>query len=319
MPNLNVSVIGSLGYSKDLGKKSTETDITFYDLKKENTTVTIIEPSKYPEKLASLFYAVSFSDYAILIIENLDATFGEILIMLDTIGPKQGSIILRNYISIEQIKKFIKNTVVEKYEFMNDNPLTIRSKLIDLAEMPKNMVTLNYGTIVVDHSFNVRGIGPVVLGVVKDGTIKIHDSLKMLPDMKKVEVRSIQKHDDNFLSAESGDRVGVALKGAEVEELERGVVLSNDNSLKISGIIEVTSTLNPYWQTPIKEGMVINVGHYMQFQMGKIIKYEQTENPLKPKLVIKLNKPITHISGNKAALMYLDGGKLRVMGSIIIP
>ncbi|NLB01670.1 MAG: elongation factor Tu, partial [Methanomicrobiales archaeon] len=48
MGNLNVAVLGPAGYAKDLGKKGTESDITFYNLKKGEDTVTIIEPTRYP-------------------------------------------------------------------------------------------------------------------------------------------------------------------------------------------------------------------------------------------------------------------------------
>jgi selenocysteine-specific translation elongation factor len=44
MANLNVAVLGQLGYSESLGKKGTSTDITFYNLKKGDATVTFIEP-----------------------------------------------------------------------------------------------------------------------------------------------------------------------------------------------------------------------------------------------------------------------------------
>ncbi len=61
MSNLNVAVIGVPDYSKELGKAGTISDITFFNLKKEEVTVTIIEPSRYPEKLSSLFYAISMA------------------------------------------------------------------------------------------------------------------------------------------------------------------------------------------------------------------------------------------------------------------
>jgi len=58
MANLNVAVIGSPGYSRELGKKGTESDVTIYNMKKGDDTLTIIEPSRYPEKLAPLSYSV---------------------------------------------------------------------------------------------------------------------------------------------------------------------------------------------------------------------------------------------------------------------
>jgi len=59
MGNLTVAVLGKLGYCSALGKKGTSTDITLYNLKKGEDTVTLIEPTRYPERLAPLFYACS--------------------------------------------------------------------------------------------------------------------------------------------------------------------------------------------------------------------------------------------------------------------
>ena len=57
MGNITVAIIGAQGYGKNIGKKGTITDITFYNIKKGEDTVTLIEPTRYPERLAPLFYA----------------------------------------------------------------------------------------------------------------------------------------------------------------------------------------------------------------------------------------------------------------------
>src|SRR5674536_194482 len=77
MSNLTVAVLAPPDYAKDLGKKGTTSDITFYNLKRGEATVTFIEPTRYPEKLSSLFYAVSLSDRVILVVDELNSTFGE--------------------------------------------------------------------------------------------------------------------------------------------------------------------------------------------------------------------------------------------------
>jgi hypothetical protein len=69
-------------YAKDLGKKGTTSDITFYNLKRGEATVTFVEPTRYPENLSSLFYAVSLSDRVIRVVDELSATFGECVLML---------------------------------------------------------------------------------------------------------------------------------------------------------------------------------------------------------------------------------------------
>jgi len=319
MPNLNIAILGSLEYAKNFGKKSTETDITFYDYKKGSTTLTMIEPSRYPEKLSSLSYAAGFGDYTIFVVEKLDQFFGENLLMLDAFNAKNGLLILNNYITIDQVAKFIKGTVVEGYKVMPDDPIQILDEIISLAEKPRKMLNLEYGTVIVDHCFNVRGIGTIALGVVQDGMINVHDVLKILPGISKTEVRSIQKHDDDFDSAEAGDRVGIALKGVEVETVPRGTILTNDNNLKTTGKCSVEVDLNPFWQNPPHEGMVVQIGLWMQFNLARIINSEATPDKRKFKINIEMDKPLIHPPKASAALMYMDGGKLRVMGTIKLP
>jgi selenocysteine-specific translation elongation factor len=57
MGNLTVAILGKLGYSSNLAKKGTSTDITLYNLKKGEDVITFIEPTRYPDRLAPLFYA----------------------------------------------------------------------------------------------------------------------------------------------------------------------------------------------------------------------------------------------------------------------
>ena len=49
MGNITVAILGALDYGSNLGKKGTSTDITFYNLKKGEDTVTLIEPTRYPK------------------------------------------------------------------------------------------------------------------------------------------------------------------------------------------------------------------------------------------------------------------------------
>jgi hypothetical protein len=75
-------VIGSAGLCEAARQESGETDVTFYDLKKGETVITMIEPSRYPEKIQSLYYAASFGDYAVLVVEKIDQYLGESLLMI---------------------------------------------------------------------------------------------------------------------------------------------------------------------------------------------------------------------------------------------
>jgi selenocysteine-specific translation elongation factor len=320
MGNITVAIIGALGYGDSLGKKGTSTDITLYNLKKGEDTVTFIEPTRYPERLAPLFYACALAKKAIIVVDEVNATFGESLVMLQCSDIKSGYIILRNYIPKEKIQSLIKGTSLEKFEFINDDPNLIREKLLLEAAEQKPVEIIAgqqpIGTVPVDHAFNVKGVGVVILGVVVYGVVQKHAALNVLPAAKTAQVRSIQKHDDEFDDAGEGDRVGLALKNVEVEDLDRGTVLTNDPSIKTSTVLKVQVSLVKYWQTTIKQGMVMHVGHWTQFITAKVDATTDTGDWRKPTLTLTLDKPLVYRPNDKAVLMYLEGAKLRVAGTI---
>ncbi len=320
MGNITVAVIGALSYSAALGKKGTSTDITFYNIKKGEDTVTLIEPERYPERLAPLFYSVSLSKEAIVVVDKIDATFGECLVMLQCANINKVYFILRNYIPQEKIQPLVKGTSLEQFEFLSDDPTVLREKLLEEAAKQKpTEIPLGeqaVGTVPVDHSFNVKGVGVVVLGVVASGIIQKHASLNVFPGGKIAQVRSIQKHDDEFDVASEGDRVGLALKNIDVEDLDRGTVLTNDPLVKIASKMETQASLVKYWQMPIKQGMVMHVGHWTQFITAKVEAVAESSDVKKPILTLTFEKPLTYRPGDTAVLMYLEGAKLRVAGTI---
>src|SRR3990172_3782621 len=319
MGNLTVAVLGAQGYGASLGKKGTSTDITLYNLKKGDDTVTFIEPTRYPERLAPLFYATSIAKKAIVVVDELNATFGECLVMLSCSQIDCGYFVLRNYLTREKVEPLIKSTILEKFEFVEDTPALINEKLLKAAAATSQECTKTTGTVPIDHSFNVKGVGVVILGVVTNGAIAKHDTLNVLPGTKTAQVRSVQKHDDEFDKACEGDRVGLALKNVEVEDLERGTVLTNDQSIKTGKSVKAQAALVRYWQAPMKSEMVVHLGHWMQFIPARVESVADAEDWRKPVLTLSLEKELVYRPGDRAVVAHLEGGKLRVAGTLELP
>jgi selenocysteine-specific translation elongation factor len=322
MSNLTVAVLAPQDYAKDLGKKGTTSDITFYNMKKGDATVTLIEPTRYPEKLSSLFYAISLADRIVLVVDEINAAFGESVLMLQCAGKSTGYLILKNYIAIDQIAPLIKGTVIEHYEVMEEDIVGLREKILDIAVKltahHKAKTSGGNGAVPIDHHFNVKGVGIVVLGSVAQGVIKKHDTLKVLPTEKTVQIRSIQKHDDDAEYAETGDRVGLALKNLDAEELDRGYVLTNDPTIKFSTTISGKAQLVKFWPSPLKEGMVIYAGHWMQFLPARLEKVSFDNDWRMPDITLSLEKALVYPHNARIVLHYLEGGKLRVVGSLAL-
>jgi len=219
----------------------------------------------------------------------------------------------------EKIQPMIKGICLENFEFIADDANQLREKLLsDAAKQKPALTPQTVGTVPVDHAFNVKGVGVVVLGIVAYGTIVKHATLNVLPAAKTAQVRSIQKHDDEFDVASEGDRVGLALKNVDVEDLDRGTILTNDPSIKTTTKLQVQASLVKYWQTPIKPGMVMHIGYWTQFITAKVESASETGDPKKPVLSLILEKPLAYRPNDNAVLMYLDGAKLRVAGTVAL-
>jgi hypothetical protein len=87
-------------------------------------------------------------------------------------------------------------------------------------------------------------------------------------------------------------------------------VLTNDPSVQTIKSIKGKLVPVKYWNSPINAGMSIHVGNGMQFLTATI---ETTDNG---EVEISLQKPLVYLPGDKATVMYLNGGNLRVVGTI---
>lgn len=321
MPNLNIAVLGAPSYAKELGKKSTTSDMTFYDVKQGDVTISLVEPTTYPEKLAPLFYSTSLADAAIVVVDEIGPTFGETAIMLDCVGVKKGYLVLRNYITTEQIAPLTKGTVLEAYQTVDDNPVGLRETLLSEAAKANEDgpdAEGNAGSVPVDHYFDVKGVGTVVLGSVAEGTIRKHGPVKVLPSDKHAEIRSIQKHDDEFDSAIKGDRVGLALKGVTIDDLDRGTVLTSNDAIISRRTMTGRAQLVKYWPRPLTEGMVVHLGHWMQFEPARIESVDAGSDPRAPMVTLSLQRDLVYLPGLKAVVTHLEGSKLRVAATIAL-
>jgi len=84
----------------------------------------------------------------------------------------------------------------------------------------------------VDRTYNVTGVGAVASGTIKAGEIEAGDTLLLGPmndgQFREVEVRSIEMHYHRVDEAKAGRIVGIALKGVHESEIERGMVLVDE-------------------------------------------------------------------------------------------
>lgn len=86
----------------------------------------------------------------------------------------------------------------------------------------------------VEDVFNIEGRGTVVTGRVERGVLKKMEEVEIvgLKDTRKTTATDIEMFRKLLDSAQSGDNVGILLRGVKKEDVERGMVLAKPGSIK---------------------------------------------------------------------------------------
>jgi len=310
LKHVNIAVLGSKELSGKLGKKGTSSDFSLYNLKESNSIACFLEPTTYPEKLQPLLYSISLADYIVLVVEKVDKFLGETIVALDLLGKKNGLLAVSDGVSEPLVNQVIAGTVAASYERVPLDATEIRVKAISFSPERKAGPV----KIPVDHSFNVKSVGNVVLGVVERGEVKKHQKLELLPAGKQVEAKSLQVHDQDVSSAETGSRVGVSVKGAELEEMRRGSVLAEPGSLRASGKIAGKLTVSKYFKQGVKPGAQFFYSRGMQFIQARLLGEKQLLPGESAGVELELSSPAVFEKGDKALIAFPDSKDLRIAG-----
>ena len=314
MKTTMLCLLNSEELASKLGKKGTESDITLYNHKKGETALAVAVPTRYPEKLSPLLFSLYLGDEVILVIDRLDKEIGEMLVACDIMG-KKGTLILENYMQLDQIKPIIKDTTLENWDILEGtgDPNVMRESLMERKPAPRDGPT----KISVDHSFTVKGLGTVSLGIVDRGIVKKHQEVIILPSGEKTIVRSIQMHDDDVNEAGSGSRVGLALKNVEPEDVGRGCVLTEAGHLSVADSLILKVKISKFWRDTLKDGMVLHLASGMQFVPGTVSMTGELKTGETGEIKVKLDGQMVLDSTDTIVVNWLESTGPRILGSAV--
>jgi len=341
--SINFVILGDNAIAGELGKKGTTTDISIYDKKMSDSIYTFTVPLTYPEKLPSLIQAVNMSEYAILNITKIDKDLGEQIIALDSLDFKNGFILHSYEVDKEKIRLLIRNTSIKDFKFVNSlDELKQEFSLIvpknsfysgQKTDILESKLSENSDTtskiVSIDHAFDVKGVGTVVLGVIKQGIIRVHDQLQVMPADINVTVKSIQMHDTPVEESTPHARVGLALKGIAADKLSRGDLLcstftdsNNNNKIKVvtdGVIVAARFKRNSFFKGQVLENQIYMLAIGLQIKPAKIkrISNDGTDYNLSS-IEIVPEKPIVYFENQIFLLLKLDTSGVRIVGKGII-
>jgi selenocysteine-specific translation elongation factor len=267
--------------------------------------MTYVIPSGFPDKIQPLITAVNLGEYSIVNVDKLDKFLGEQILALDLMRLDKGFLLHSYSVESESLKSLLKNTVASSFK-VEENIESLKESITSIPSIKRDGPTI----IHIDNVFNVKGVGVVVLGILKQGTIKVHQELILFPQNKTVIIKSIQMHDKNVEESHSPARVGLALTGVSYDEISRGDILSNYTHFTSSDqelIIDFDKV--PFYKNELSETHSYLLAIGTQIRSAKIQKLENN------KLKILSDNVFSFKDGDIAILLNPDSKDIRIVGS----
>ena len=96
-------------------------------------------------------------------------------------------------------------------------------------------------------------------------------------------------------------------------------MLTNDESIKVETTLKVQAELIKYWPSSIKEGHGAPCVPLDAVRPGPGHGVDNGNDWKRPILTLSLDKGLIHPPGSRAVLTQLEGGKLRIAGTVSLP
>jgi selenocysteine-specific translation elongation factor len=306
-PALKSSFLGSIG------KKSETEGIVVYQRNEAGKKYSFLDDLTFPDRIQGYSRIASISDYALYMYPQegkLAPTDGELAVLLDSLGLNGRVELIDSSLPDLQntIKTAFKGMKISEYQVEQRDS---KSSVIDLSQVKNQSGYPDGETLIyIDRSFNVKGVGLVVLGFILSGTVSIHDKLRLIPDEsggKLAEVKGIQVSDEDQESAGRGVRVGLSLKNVELKDLSKVSWLDN-GKVKTSSEVEFDfKQSNYYKQSTIDRDLHLEA-------CGEFLVTRISQGSTPGTRLAKLSSAIPVWKGMSVSVLDLNSKPLRIAG-----
>ncbi|MFX1375059.1 MAG: GTP-binding protein [Promethearchaeota archaeon] len=272
-------------------------DIGFTSFVLDNYLITLVDGPGHADLIKISASSVEIIDCALIVIDinkGPQVQTGEHIIMVESLGIKKIVVILNKIDlfsgnveeEIEKTKNFFNSTsyglnvpVYAVSAKINIGFKKLKEGILDIL----NSIELKRDTegdlvIPIDHHFPIKGMGAVLTGTVLCGTLKLNQNVEILPIKSSGRVKNIQIFHQNVVAAKAGDRIGINVKGIDVNKVYRGCyVINNPDVFNYCDIIEIHVRNNKLFKPKTYFGTQVHITIGMMTIVGNIYPYFEEE------------------------------------------
>ena len=149
----------------------------------------------------------------------------------------------------EDIRKELKDTILENAPVVRVSSVTgegieaLKKEIEKMVSSLPERDTKGIPRLPIDRVFSLQGFGTIITGTLISGTLHKGEALAIYPEGLKARIRNIQVHEQDAEFAEAGQRVALNLSGVKKEELHKGSVISLENSMENSTLMDGKVTM----------------------------------------------------------------------------
>ena len=175
--------------------------------------------------------------------------------------------------------------------------------------------------LAVDRSFTLGGTGTVVTGTIHHGSVRVADTLSLVPSMKQVRVRSLHAQNQPVQQAQAGQRCAVALAGIDKDAVHRGDWLVDPAVALATDRFDVTLTLWKDEEKPLRSGARVQVHLGAASVPGTVALLDAEQLPPggAAKAQIITRTPLGAWHGDRVVLRHASATRTKAGGQVLDP
>ncbi len=260
--------------------------------------VSVVDVPGHERFIKNMLKGVSGIDIAMLVVAADDGVMPqtrEHFDILRLLNIQHGLIVISKvdlvdeelfHMAEEEVRSLVNETFLENAPIISFSAKTGQGKkeiLRSVDDLSLQVVEKNQKGIFrlpVDRVFTMAGYGTIVTGTVASGKIKTGDFVEIYPVGKTTSVRNIQIHNQWVGEAIAGHRVGLNLSNIKVEQLARGMVLGEPQSMISSHLVNAHFQYLPSNPNPLNNRTKVKFYSGTSEVIARVILIEKDElNP----------------------------------------
>lgn len=237
--------------------------------------VSIVDVPGHERFIKNMLAGVGGIDLALLVIaadEGVMPQTREHLAIVDLLGITHGVVAVTKAdlvesdfleLAIAEAEEVLKGTCLEGSPIVGCSAKTGEG-LDELREALENVLALTPARrdvgrprLPIDRAFTIAGFGTVVTGTLIDGSLQAGEEVEIVPGGIRSRVRGLQTHGQKVEVTRPGRRTAVNLGGVSVDQLRRGMLVTQPGAIKPSAAFDLRLRAVRYIGRPIRHNLEV--------------------------------------------------------------